>query len=113
MTAREHLVFLSKLKRNGSNLTQKDIDARLKDVRLLKLANNRVQTYSGGMKRRLSVAISTIGSPKIIFMDEVSFDLLKKKKKYSNFLISSPPLAWTPAIVVTFGICFKALQKID
>jgi len=27
-------------------------------------------SYSGGMKRRLSVAISTIGDPKIVFMDE-------------------------------------------
>jgi ABC-type multidrug transport system ATPase subunit len=27
-------------------------------------------TFSGGMKRRLSVAIASIGDPKIIFMDE-------------------------------------------
>jgi len=32
--------------------------------------NAQVATYSGGMKRRLSVAISVIGDPKIIFMDE-------------------------------------------
>jgi ABC-type multidrug transport system ATPase subunit len=29
-----------------------------------------VSTFSGGMKRRLSVAISSIGEPRIIFMDE-------------------------------------------
>jgi len=29
-----------------------------------------VGTFSGGMKRRLSVAISSIGNPKIIFFDE-------------------------------------------
>jgi len=28
-----------------------------------------VSSYSGGMKRRLSVGISTIGNPSIIFMD--------------------------------------------
>jgi ABC-type multidrug transport system ATPase subunit len=29
-----------------------------------------VYTFSGGMKRRLAVAMATIGNPKIIFMDE-------------------------------------------
>lgn len=72
LTAKEHLNFLSKLKFAGSELSEKDINNRLQDVRLLKVANNRTQTFSGGMKRRLAVAISTIGSPKIIFMDEVS-----------------------------------------
>ncbi len=32
--------------------------------------NAQVGTYSGGMKRRLSVAISAIGNPRIIFLDE-------------------------------------------
>ena len=32
--------------------------------------NAQVGSYSGGMKRRLSVAISAIGNPKIIFFDE-------------------------------------------
>jgi ABC-type multidrug transport system ATPase subunit len=34
------------------------------------VADHLVGSFSGGMKRRLSVAISTIGSPKIVFMDE-------------------------------------------
>ena len=33
-------------------------------------AKNRVKTYSGGMKRRLSVAISSICNPKLLFFDE-------------------------------------------
>lgn len=32
--------------------------------------NARIGTFSGGMKRRVSLAISGIGNPKIIFMDE-------------------------------------------
>jgi len=37
----------------------------LHDVR-----NNPVSTYSGGMKRRLSVALSGVGNPGIIILDE-------------------------------------------
>jgi len=39
-------------------------------VRLLGVKNKRAGTFSGGMKRRLSVAISTLGDPRILFMDE-------------------------------------------
>ena len=45
-------------------------DELLESVGLLDVKNARTVTYSGGMKRRLSVAISCIGNPRIIFMDE-------------------------------------------
>jgi len=34
----------------------------------MQVADNRVGTFSGGMKRRLSVALSFIGDPKIVFL---------------------------------------------
>ena len=40
------------------------------EVNLLGVADHQVGTFSGGMKRRLSVAIAAIGNPKIIVMDE-------------------------------------------
>jgi len=46
------------------------IEEKLKQVFLTDVGNKQAGTFSGGMKRRLSVAISTIGDPKIIFMDE-------------------------------------------
>jgi ABC-type multidrug transport system ATPase subunit len=42
----------------------------LKRVGLEDVKNAQVASFSGGMKRRLSVAISVIGNPKIIFLDE-------------------------------------------
>jgi energy-coupling factor transporter ATP-binding protein EcfA2 len=39
------------------------------------VARSQVRTYSGGMKRRLSVAISMIGAPKVVYMDEPSTGL--------------------------------------
>lgn len=47
-----------------------EINEKLEMVGLSKTGDDRVGTYSGGMKRRLSVAIAAIGEPKIIFLDE-------------------------------------------
>lgn len=42
----------------------------LADVKLIAAARVRSGSYSGGMKRRLSVAIALIGDPKLVFLDE-------------------------------------------
>lgn len=39
-------------------------------MRLTKAAKVRAGSYSGGMKRRLSVAIALIGNPKLVILDE-------------------------------------------
>lgn len=42
----------------------------LAEVRLTESARIRAGSYSGGMKRRLSVAIALIGEPKLVILDE-------------------------------------------
>lgn len=42
----------------------------LAEVRLTEAARMRAGNYSGGMKRRLSVAIAFIGDPKLVILDE-------------------------------------------
>ena len=44
----------------------------LQSVNLLHVANKQAGKYSGGMKRRLSVAISFVGNPKVVYLDEPS-----------------------------------------
>ncbi|TVU09304.1 hypothetical protein EJB05_42767 [Eragrostis curvula] len=53
------------------------VDDSLKSVNLFhgNVGDKKVQKYSGGMKRRLAVAISLIGDPKAVFMDEPSTGL--------------------------------------
>mmetsp|Transcript_23109 Transcript_23109/g.41251 ORF Transcript_23109/g.41251 Transcript_23109/m.41251 type:complete len:901 (-) Transcript_23109:1806-4508(-) len=70
LTAREHLILFAKLKGLHGEERKREIEEKLAQVKLVKEADNPVGTYSGGMKRRLSVAISGIGNPKIIIMDE-------------------------------------------
>eukprot|EP01103_Thecamoeba_quadrilineata_P015557 TRINITY_DN4957_c0_g2_i1.p1 TRINITY_DN4957_c0_g2~~TRINITY_DN4957_c0_g2_i1.p1 ORF type:complete len:1851 (-),score=296.09 TRINITY_DN4957_c0_g2_i1:13-5565(-) len=70
LTAREHLRLFAKLKDVNSNEIEEAIQNKLEQMGLEKVGDNKAGTFSGGMKRRLSVAISAIGDPKIIFMDE-------------------------------------------
>ncbi|KAF4375889.1 hypothetical protein F8388_004979 [Cannabis sativa] len=46
------------------------IQKSLEEVKLTEAANIRAGSYSGGMKRRLSVAIALIGDPKLVILDE-------------------------------------------
>jgi ABC-type multidrug transport system ATPase subunit len=70
LTAREHLELYAALKGIPRRSLQDEAFHKLKEVNLDHVANQRVSTFSGGMRRRLSVAISLIGNPKIVFMDE-------------------------------------------
>lgn len=46
------------------------VNSKLKEVNLQIQKNLEVKTYSGGMKRRLSILLSTVGNPKVVFLDE-------------------------------------------
>ncbi|KAL7139184.1 hypothetical protein ABFS83_09G034000 [Erythranthe nasuta] len=77
LTGREHLLFYGRLKNlKGAALTQA-VEESLKSVNLFHggVADRKAGKYSGGMKRRLSVAISLIGDPKVVYMDEPSTGL--------------------------------------
>ncbi|CAG8468063.1 989_t:CDS:2, partial [Scutellospora calospora] len=70
LTAKEHIELYAGIKNIPSAEITKLVEERLAAVRLTKVADKPAGSYSGGMKRRLSMLISTIGDPKIIFMDE-------------------------------------------
>ncbi|KAG8047198.1 hypothetical protein GUJ93_ZPchr0008g12512 [Zizania palustris] len=77
LTGKEHLLFYGRLKNLKGTELEKAVDDSLKSVNLFHggVGNKQVGKYSGGMKRRLSVAISLIGDPKVVFMDEPSTGL--------------------------------------
>lgn len=68
LTGRENLVMIAKLRhlKNSHQIS----DDLLKRFGLIDAADRRVSTYSGGMRRRLDIAMSLIGNPQIIFLDE-------------------------------------------
>lgn len=70
LTGRENLIMMGRLYR----LTKASATARaeelLADFDLVKAADRAAKTYSGGMRRRLDLAVSLIATPPIIFLDE-------------------------------------------
>jgi ABC-2 type transport system ATP-binding protein len=68
LSGRENLVLVARLRRvpDAGQLAD-DLLARFQ---LTDAATRRVATYSGGMRRRLDIAMSLIGNPPVIFLDE-------------------------------------------
>jgi ABC-2 type transport system ATP-binding protein len=68
LTGRENLVLVARLRhRPGPGAIADDL---LRRFSLTDAGARRVATYSGGMRRRLDIAMSLIGDPPVIFLDE-------------------------------------------
>jgi ABC-2 type transport system ATP-binding protein len=68
LTGRENLVLIAKLRHlDQPGRVATDL---LERFSLTDAADRRVATYSGGMRRRLDIAMSLIGSPPVVFLDE-------------------------------------------
>ncbi|KAG2578546.1 hypothetical protein PVAP13_6NG203700 [Panicum virgatum] len=102
LTGREHLMFYGRMKNlTGAALTQA-VEDSLKSVNLFHsgFGDKSVSKYSGGMKRRLSVAIALIGNPKVVYMDEPStgldsrsrndlWSIIKRAKKDCTIILTT------------------------
>ena len=68
LTGRENLIMIARLRHLHD--PRQVADDLLKRFGLIEAADRRVSTYSGGMHRRLDIAMSLIGKPQVIFLDE-------------------------------------------
>ena len=68
LTGRENLIMIARLRHLENPLQV--TDDLLNRFGLIDAADRRVSTYSGGMRRRLDIAMSLLGKPQIIFLDE-------------------------------------------
>lgn len=68
LTGRENLVLIARLRRLAD--TSAIADDLLARFDLVDAGSRRVATYSGGMRRRLDIAMSLIGNPPVLFLDE-------------------------------------------
>ncbi|MFX0593295.1 ABC transporter ATP-binding protein [Melissospora conviva] len=68
LTGRENLIMVARLRHlPGPGAIADDL---LRRFSLVEAGGRRVATYSGGMRRRLDIAMSLIGAPPVIFLDE-------------------------------------------
>jgi ABC-2 type transport system ATP-binding protein len=68
LTGRENLVLVARLRHLKG--APQIADGLLARFQLTDAGQRRVSTYSGGMRRRLDIAMSLIGNPPVIFLDE-------------------------------------------
>eukprot|EP01132_Coremiostelium_polycephalum_P005371 gene5371-6702_t len=85
MTGREHLELYAAFKNIPANRIKQEAEERLKEVGIMDIADQYTTVYSGGERRRLSVAIAMTGNPKIIFLDEptTGMDTLARRQVWN------------------------------
>lgn len=89
LTAYEFLDYIAILKGvTNSQQRQSQIEHLLEVVRLTDVANRRLKTYSGGMKRRIGIAQALLGDPKLLIVDEPTVGLDPEERVRIRNLLS-------------------------
>uniref|UniRef100_A0A8B9GRH0 P-type phospholipid transporter n=1 Tax=Astyanax mexicanus TaxID=7994 RepID=A0A8B9GRH0_ASTMX len=82
LTGREHLEFYARLRGVPEAYVAKVAQWGVKKLGLTHYADREAGGYSGGNKRKLSTAISLIGAPPVIFLDEPTTGMDPKAKRF-------------------------------
>jgi ABC-2 type transport system ATP-binding protein len=75
LTGYENILLCADLYGISRNVSKKRAEGLLQLVELTDFKNKKVQTYSGGMRRRLELACGLINRPKVLFLDEPTLGL--------------------------------------
>lgn len=74
LTVHEHIKFFARIKGIYSKMSNEEVEAHIDqaiaDVALSEKSNTLAKNLSGGMKRKLSVAIAFCGDSKVVLLDE-------------------------------------------
>ncbi|XP_061884457.1 phospholipid-transporting ATPase ABCA1-like isoform X2 [Entelurus aequoreus] len=100
LTVEEHVWFYGRLKGLSEEEVKAEMDPMLEDVGLLHKRHEQTKNLSGGMQRKLSVAIAFVGGSKVVVLDEPTagvdpyarrgiWDLLLKYRKDRTIILST------------------------
>jgi ABC-2 type transport system ATP-binding protein len=81
LTGQENLQLMADLKRLGSGEANRVVTDLLERFDLAESAQKLAATYSGGMRRKLDLAMTLVGKPKIIFLDEPTTGLDPRSRR--------------------------------
>jgi ABC-2 type transport system ATP-binding protein len=100
-TGAENLVMIGRLLRIPARAAQARAAELLDQFDLLEAADRRVGTYSGGMRRRLDLAASLVGSPEVIFLDEPTTGLDPRSRQAMWALVTGLARAGVTVFLTT------------
>ena len=92
MTGYETLWFFGRIRGIHVNVLRDKVQSLIEEVGLLPFANKPCGTYSGGNKRKLSLAVALIGDPKILLLDEPSSGMDPEARRQMWNVISAVSL---------------------
>jgi ABC-2 type transport system ATP-binding protein len=81
LTGQENLQLMADLKHLGSAEARRLVTSLLEQFDLAEAAQKLAATYSGGMRRKLDLAMTLVGSPQIIFLDEPTTGLDPRSRR--------------------------------
>ena len=81
LTGEENLLMIARLRRFRGTAARARTAELLERFDLVPAARRRVATYSGGMRRRLDLAMSLVSSPQVIFLDEPTTGLDPRSRR--------------------------------
>jgi len=118
LTAKEHLFLYAAIKGIPHNLRARFVEKQLREMNLKQYENVCAGTYSGGNKRKLSVAIAMIGNPPVVFLDEPSTGMdpearrfmwnviskISRERKLSSVILTTHSMEEAEALATKMGI---------
>jgi ATP-binding cassette subfamily A (ABC1) protein 3 len=99
MTSREHLTMYGRVRGIPEDRLTPLVQHLIEKLGLVPFADNISETYSGGNKRKLSLALALIGDPSVVFLDEPSTGMDPVSRRFMWDIISD--LSKSMSIVLT------------
>src|SRR5690242_15177135 len=112
LTGEENLLLMADLQHLGKSEGRRRAAALLKRFDLVDAARKTPATYSGGMKRRLDLAMTLVGDPRIIFLDEPTTGL-DPRSRHTMWQIIRELVAGGVTILLTTQYLEEADQLAD
>ena len=82
LSAQENLRFWGEMRGLGGSALKQEIAEKLALMDLSDRAKDRVKTFSGGMKRRLNLAVGLLGHPRLVMLDEPTVAIDPQSRRY-------------------------------
>ena len=112
LTGRENLIMMGRLYRLTGASAKARAQELLEEFDLVEAAGRPAKTYSGGMRRRLDLAVSLIATPPVLFLDEPTTGL-DPRSRLGMWAIIKSLLAGGTTILLTTQYLEEADQLAD